>query len=121
MDLLKNYGIDASRSGAACGKAFVNAALNGNIDAMEWFLSEGLIDVNTVNYCRWTVVYTTAAFDCIKSLKWLINAGAGVNGTCNGRTSLMEAAKNGCHKSIKILIEAGAGVNISVHTLETQP
>ena len=120
LDLLKNYGIDASRSGAACGRAFVNAALNGNIDAMEWFLSIGLIDVNTANYVRWTAVYTTAAYDCIESLKWLINAGADVNGTCNGKTPLIQAAKNGCHKSMKVLIEAGAGVNmICSHTGNT--
>ena len=114
MDLLKNYGIDASTSEAANGRTFVNAALKRDIKAMEWFLLTGLIDVNTANYHGWNAVYTTASYDCLESLKWLIKAaGADVNSTCNDKIPLMGAAKNGCSENMKVLIEAGADVNMA--------
>ena len=114
LDLLKNYGIDASKSEAANGRTFVNAALKTDIKAMEWFLLIGLIDVNTANYHGWNAVYTTAAYDCLESLKWLIGAGrADVNSTCSDKIPLVAAAKNGCYESVKVLIEAGADVNMT--------
>ena len=98
-------------SEAANGRTFVNAALKGDISAMEWLLNTGLIDVNTVKYGSWTAVYTAAAFDCLRSLKFLIKAGADMNSSCSGNIPLMGAAKNGCSESMKVLIETGADVN----------
>ena len=82
-----------------------------DINSMEWLLNTGLIDVNTVKYGSWTAVYTTAAFDCLKSLEFLIKAGADVNSSCSDKIPLVGASKNGCSESVKVLIEAGAGVN----------
>ena len=39
LDLLKDYGIDVSKSEAANGRTFVNAALKGDINGMEWLLN----------------------------------------------------------------------------------
>ena len=113
FDLLKIYGIDASKLEAANGRTFVNAALKGDINAMEWLLNTGLIDVNTAKYGGWNAVYTAAAFDCLKSLEFLMKAGAVVNSSCSGNIPLMGAAKNGCSKSMKVLVDAGADVNMS--------
>ena len=70
--------------------------------------------MNTVNYYGWNAVYTTAAYNCVECLKWLIRAaGADVNSSCSGHIPLMGAAKNGFSESVKFLTEAGANVNMS--------
>jgi ankyrin repeat protein len=99
---------------ASAADAFSIAAANSRLREMKLLLADGL-DVNAVaQYCGGAALNTAAGYGLIRSVEFLIGAGADLNVTDrNGLTPLMAACSLGKAKGSRValrLIEAGADV-----------
>lgn len=104
------HGIKAS----CIADAFSIAAANSKLKEMQLMLNDGH-DVNAIApYCGGTALNTAAGYGFIRSVEFLIGAGANLNATDrNELTPLMSACSLGKTKGSKVamrLIEAGADV-----------
>jgi len=104
------YGIRA----ASKADAFSIAAANSLLREMKLMLADGH-DINAIApYCGGTALNTAAGYGFIRSVEFLIGAGANLNATDkNDLTALMSACSIGKKKGSRVamrLIEAGADV-----------
>ena len=99
----------AAPAGAA---AFVDAAMNGNRDAVKALLKEGA-DVNTTQADGMTALHWAAQKGDVELAKVLLYASANLKATTRigGYTPLLIASKNGDAAMVAALTEAGADVN----------
>jgi len=99
----------AAPAGAA---AFVEAAMNGNRDAVRALLKDGA-DVNTTQADGMTALHWAAQKGDVELAKMLLYASANLKATTRigGYTPLLIASKNGDAAMIDTLAEAGADVN----------
>ena len=99
----------AAPAGAA---AFVDAAMNGNRDAVRAFLKDG-VDVNTTQADGMTALHWAALKDDVDLARMLLYAGANVRATTRlgAYTPLLMASKNGNVGMIDALVKAGADPN----------
>jgi uncharacterized protein len=99
----------AAPAGAA---AFVDAAMNGNRDAVRAFLKDG-VDVNTTQADGMTALHWAAQKGDIELAKVLLYASANLKATTRigGYTPLLIASKNGDAAMIDTLAQAGADAN----------
>jgi ankyrin repeat protein len=99
---------------AAPGAAasFVDAAMNGNRDAVRAFLKDGA-DVNTTQADGMTALHWAAQKGDVELAKVLLYASANLKATTRigGYTPLLIASKNGDAAMIETLTQAGADVN----------
>ncbi len=99
---------------AAPGAAasFVDAAMNGNRDAVRAFLKDGA-DVNTTQADGMTALHWAAQKGDVELAKVLLYASANLKATTRigGYTPLLIASKNGDAAMIDILTQAGADAN----------
>src|SRR3954468_19682433 len=100
----------AAPAGAA---AFVDAAMNGNRDAVKALLKEGA-DVNTTQADGMTALHWAAQKGDVELAKVLLYASANLKATTRigGYTPLLIANKNGDAAMIEALTQAGAAANI---------
>src|SRR6201989_2777900 len=96
----------AAPAGAA---AFVDAAMNGNRDAVKTLLKEGA-DVNTTQADGMTALHWAAQKGDVELAKMLLYASANLKATTRigGYTPLLIASKNGDAAMIETLAQAGA-------------
>jgi ankyrin repeat protein len=99
----------AAPAGAA---AFVEAAMNGNRDAVKALLKEGA-DVNTTQADGMTALHWAAQKGDVELAKVLLYASANLKATTRigGYTPLLIASKNGDAPMIETLAAAGADAN----------
>ena len=99
----------AAPAGAA---AFVEAAMNGNRDAVRALLKDGA-DVNTTQADGMTALHWAAQKGDVELAKVLLYASANVKATTRigGYTPLLIASKNGDAAMIETLTKAGADAN----------
>ena len=99
----------AAPAGAA---AFVEAAMNGNRDAVRALLKDGA-DVNTTQADGMTALHWAAQKGDVELAKVLLYASANLKATTRigGYTPLLIASKNGDAAMIDTLAEAGSDVN----------
>jgi uncharacterized protein len=99
----------AAPAGAA---AFVDAAMNGNRDAVRAFLKDG-VDVNTTQADGMTALHWAAQKGDVELASVLIYASANLKATTRigGYTPLLIASKNGDATMIDTLAKAGADAN----------
>jgi ankyrin repeat protein len=99
----------AAPAGAA---AFVDAAMNGNREAVKTLLKEGA-DVNTTQADGMTALHWAAQKGDVELAKMLLYASANVKATTRigGYTPLLIASKNGDAAMIDTLAQAGADAN----------
>ena len=97
---------------AAGGAAFVEAAMNGNRDAIRALLKDGA-DVNTTQADGMTALHWAAQKGDVELAKMLLYASANMKATTRigGYTPLLIASKNGDAPMITTLAAAGADVN----------
>ena len=89
----------AAPAGAA---AFVDAAMNGNRDAVRAFLKDG-VDVNTTQADGMTALHWAAYLDDLESAKLLVTAGADVKAANrHGVTPLSLACTNGNESMVEL-------------------
>jgi uncharacterized protein len=94
------------------GAAFVEAAMNGNRDAVRALLKDGA-DVNTTQADGMTALHWAAQKGDVELAKMLVYASANLKATTRigGYTPLLIASKNGDAAMIDTLAQAGADVN----------
>jgi uncharacterized protein len=94
--------------------AFVEAAMNGNRDAVRAFLKDGA-DVNTTQADGMTALHWAAQKGDVELAKVLLYASANLKATTRigGYTPLLIASKNGDAAMIETLTQAGADTNIA--------
>ena len=99
----------AAPAGAA---AFVEAAMNGNRDAVKALLKDGA-DVNTTQADGMTALHWAAQKGDVELAKMLLYASANLKATTRigGYTPLLIASKNGDASMIETLTQAGADAN----------
>ena len=99
----------AAAGGAA---AFVDAAMNGNRDAVRALLKDGA-DVNTTQADGMTALHWAAQKGDVELAKVLLYASANLKATTRigGYTPLLIASKNGDAAMIETLTQAGADAN----------
>jgi uncharacterized protein len=99
----------AAPAGAA---AFVEAAMNGNRDAVKALLKDGA-DVNTTQADGMTALHWAAQKGDVELAKVLLYASANLKATTRigGYTPLLIASKNGDAAMIETLTQAGADAN----------
>jgi len=99
----------AAPAGAA---AFVDAAMNGNRDAVRALLKDGA-DVNTTQADGMTALHWAAQKGDVELAKILLYASANLKATTRigGYTPLLIASKNGDAPMIETLTQAGADAN----------
>jgi len=99
----------AAPAGAA---SFVEAAMNGNRDAVRALLKDG-VDVNTTQADGMTALHWAAQKGDVELAKVLLYASANLKATTRigGYTPLLIASKNGDAAMIETLTQAGADVN----------
>jgi ankyrin repeat protein len=99
----------AAPAGAA---AFVDAAMNGNRDAVRTLLKEGA-DVNTTQADGMTALHWAAQKGDVELAKMLLYASANLKATTRigGYTPLLIASKNGDAAMVDTLAQAGADAN----------
>lgn len=94
---------------------FTIAALNNNLDMMEFMLGLGA-DINRQNsHTRRTALHIACDFEALPAARFLLEHGANPNVQDNkGRTPLIFLAENGCKNKVFIqtLIQAQADLNI---------
>ena len=97
---------------AVGGTAFVEAAMNGNRDAIRSLLKDGA-DVNTTQADGMTALHWAAQKGDVELAKMLLYASANLKATTRigGYTPLLIASKNGDATMITTLATAGADVN----------
>ena len=97
---------------AAGAAAFVEAAMNGNRDAVKTLLKDGA-DVNTTQADGMTALHWAAQKGDIELAKVLLYASANLKATTRigGYTPLLIASKNGDAAMIEALASAGADAN----------
>jgi ankyrin repeat protein len=94
------------------GAAFVDAAMNGNRDAVRALLKEGA-DVNTTQADGMTALHWAAQKGDVELAKMLLYASANLKATTRigGYTPLLIASRNGDAPMIDTLTQAGADAN----------
>jgi len=107
-------GLSALTHAAATGgaAAFVDAAMNGNREAVRALLKDGA-DVNTTQADGMTALHWAAQKGDVELAKMLLYASANLKATTRigGYTPLLIASKNGDAPMIETLAQAGADVN----------
>jgi len=94
--------------------AFVEAAMNGNRDAVRALLKDGA-DVNTTQADGMTALHWAAQKGDVELAKVLLYASANLKATTRigGYTPLLIASKNGDAAMIETLTQAGADANVA--------
>ena len=101
-----------THAAAGAAASFVDAAMNGNRDAVRAFLKDGA-DVNTTQADGMTALHWAAQKGDVELAKVLVYASANLKATTRigGYTPLLIASKNGDAAMIDILTQAGADAN----------
>jgi ankyrin repeat protein len=101
-----------THAAAGAAASFVDAAMNGNRDAVRAFLKDGA-DVNTTQADGMTALHWAAQKGDVELAKVLLYASANLKATTRigGYTPLLIASKNGDAAMIDILTQAGADAN----------
>src|SRR5215470_3098436 len=99
-------------AGPAGGGAVVDAAMNGNRDAVRSLLKDGA-DVNTAQADGMTALHWAAQKGDVELAKLLLYASANVRATTRigGYTPLLIASRNGDAPMIEALVDGGADAN----------
>jgi len=93
--------------------AYLDDALNGNLEKVKEFIAGGLI-VDATDENGSTAMMLAAFNGHTEVVKYLLREGADVNHhDSNDRTALMYASSGPANETVKLLLEAGAEVNVT--------